>query len=130
MFIDVELAITFKSYNFTGETFISNISRYIGFPCGPIGKESACNVGDLDLIPGLERYFGGGHGNPLQYSCLENPHRQRSLVSCRPWGHKESDMTEQLSMHAHACAHTDRHTHTHNVYSNQDMETIEVTMER
>ena len=37
------------------------------------GKESACNAGDLGLIPGLERSPGGGHGNPLQYSCLENP---------------------------------------------------------
>jgi len=37
------------------------------------GKESACNAGDLDLIPGLERSPGEGNGNPLQYSCLENP---------------------------------------------------------
>ena len=36
-------------------------------------------------------------GNPLQYSCLENPHGQRSLVGYSPWGHKESDTTEQLS---------------------------------
>ena len=35
-----------------------------------------------------------GHGNPLQYSCLENPHGQRSLLGPSPWGHKESDMTE------------------------------------
>ena len=35
-----------------------------------------------------------GHGNPLQYSCLENPHGQRSLLGPNPWGHKESDMTE------------------------------------
>ena len=40
---------------------------------------------------------GGGHGNPLQYSCLENPHGQRNLAGCRPWGHKESDVTEWLS---------------------------------
>ena len=44
------------------------------------GKESTCNVGDLDSIPGLGRSLGGGHGNPLQYSCLENPHGQRSLA--------------------------------------------------
>ena len=37
------------------------------------------------------------HGKPLQYSCLENPHGQRSLTACSPWGHKESDMAEQLS---------------------------------
>ena len=46
---------------------------------------------------GLRRFLGGGYGNPLQYSCLENPHGQRSLVGYRPWGHKESDMAEQLS---------------------------------
>ena len=43
------------------------------FPGGSDGKESACNVGDLGLIPGLRRSPVGGHGNPLQYSCLENP---------------------------------------------------------
>ena len=37
------------------------------------GKESACNAGDLGLIPGLGKSPGGGNGNPLQYSCLENP---------------------------------------------------------
>ena len=45
----------------------------IYFPSGPDGKESACNVRDLGSIPGLGRSPGGGHGNPLQYSCLENP---------------------------------------------------------
>ena len=39
----------------------------------------------------------GGHGNPLWYSCLENPHGQRSLAEYSPQGHKKSDMTEQLS---------------------------------
>ena len=47
-------------------------------------------------IPGLGRSPGGGHGNPLQYSCLENPHGQRSLAGCSPWGCKESDVTERL----------------------------------
>ena len=45
----------------------------MGFTGGLDGKESACNVGDMGLIPGLGRSHGGGHGNPLQYSCLENP---------------------------------------------------------
>ena len=67
----------------------------LDFP-GSDGKESACNVGDLGLIPGLGRTPGGGHGNALQYSCLENPHGQRSLAGYSPWGHKELDMTEQL----------------------------------
>ena len=52
------------------------------------GKESACNVGDLGSIPGLGRSPGGGHGNPLQYSCLENPHGQGSLAGYSPWAHK------------------------------------------
>ena len=42
------------------------------FPGGSDGKESACIVGSLGLIPGLGRSLGGGRGNPLQYSCLEN----------------------------------------------------------
>ena len=43
------------------------------FPGGSDGKASVYNAGDLDSIPGLGRSSGGGHGNPLQYSCLENP---------------------------------------------------------
>ena len=43
------------------------------FPGGSDGKASAYNVGDPGLIPGLERSPGEGNGNPLQYSCLENP---------------------------------------------------------
>ena len=61
-----------------------------GFPGGSDGKESTCNVGDLCSIPGLGRTPGGGHGNPHQYSCLENPHGQRSLAGLKEW-----DMTEQ-----------------------------------
>ena len=45
----------------------------VGFPGGSAGKESACNAGDLGSIPGLGRSPGEGNGNPLQYSCLENP---------------------------------------------------------
>ena len=54
-------------------------------------------MGDLGSIPRLGRFPGEGYGNPLQYSCLENPHGQRSLAGCSSWGHKESDMTRQLS---------------------------------
>ena len=49
------------------------ILNVMGFPGGSDGKEFACIVGDLGSIPGLERSPGGGHGNSLQYSCLENP---------------------------------------------------------
>ena len=65
-----------------------------GFPGASDSKESACNVGDLGSIPGLGRFPGGGNGNPLQYSFLENTHRQRNS-----WGCKGSDITEQLSTH-------------------------------
>jgi len=44
----------------------------LGFPCSLAGKESACNEGDLDSVPGLGRYPGEGKGYPLQYSGLEN----------------------------------------------------------
>ena len=46
----------------------------MSFPCGSDGKESACNAGDLDLIPELGRFPGGEYGNLLQHSHLENPH--------------------------------------------------------
>ena len=49
------------------------------------------------MIFGLGKSPGGGHGNPLQYSYLENPRGKRSLVGCSLWGRKELDMTEQLS---------------------------------
>ena len=90
---------------------------FLGFPGGSDGEESTGNAEDLDLTPqvssvqllsrvqlfvtswtaacpGLGRSPGGGHGNPLQYCCLENPHVQRSLVGYSPWGCKELDMTE------------------------------------
>ena len=70
----------------------------LGVPGGSDGKESACNAEDLSLISGLGRSSGEGHGNPLQYSCLENPHGQRGLLVYRPWGLKESDTTEQLTL--------------------------------
>ena len=44
----------------------------LGLTCSSYGKESACEAGDQDSIPGLGRSSGDGHGNPLQYSCLEN----------------------------------------------------------
>ena len=64
-----------------------------GFIAGSDGKESACNVGDLGLIPGLGRSPGDGNGNPLQYSYLENSMDRGSS----PWGHKEADTSELLT---------------------------------
>ena len=54
-------------------------------------------MGDQGLIPGFGRFLGGGHGNQLQYFCLENPYGQRILMGQSPRGHKESDTTERLS---------------------------------
>ena len=62
-------------------------------------RASGGDTRDMDLTPGLGRSPGVGNGNALQYSCLENSHGQRSLVGYNPWGHKESDSTEQLSTH-------------------------------
>ena len=60
---------------------------------------SAGDVRDTGSIPGSGRSSGGEHGNPLQYSCLENPPEQRSLVGYSPQGHKESDMTKVTAQH-------------------------------
>ena len=67
------------------------------FPGGLDGKESACNAGESGLIPGSLRSPGEGNGYPLWYSCLENPHGQRSLTGYSPWSCKESDQTQQPS---------------------------------
>ena len=56
------------------------MTTLLGFPGGSHGKESACNAGAQDLIPGSGRSPGEGNGNPLQYSCLENPMGKRSLM--------------------------------------------------
>ena len=58
------------------------------FPGGSMGKESACNVRDIGLIPGLERSPGGGHGNQLQYSCLGKPMDRGAWWANSPWGRK------------------------------------------
>ena len=68
-----------------------------------MGKESTYNerdARDLGSIPGPGRSPGGGHGHPLQYSCLENPQGQRSLAGYSPWDHKEPDTTG-VTVHTH-----------------------------
>ena len=66
----------------------------LGFPGGSDGKGSACTAGDLGSIPGSGRSPRGGHGNPLQYSCLENPMNRGAWRGYSPWGGKEWDTTE------------------------------------
>ena len=65
------------------------VPGFMAFPGGSDGKESVCSVGNLGLIPGLGRSPGGGHGNPLQYSCLENPMDRKAWQSYGP-GFKKS----------------------------------------
>ena len=67
------------------------------FPGGASGKELACQCRRckrLGFDPWVGKTPGGGHGNPLPYSCLENPRDGGSLVSCCLWGCTESDTTE------------------------------------
>ena len=78
----------------------------MGFPGSSDGKESTCNAEDLGSIPALGRSPGGGHGNSLQYSCLENP-MNRGAWWTTVHGVTESDMTERLS--------TGQHSHNGNI---------------
>ena len=58
---------------------------------------NARDIRDAGSVPGSARSPGGGHDNPLQYSCLENPHGQRSLAGCSPWGQKSQIQLKQLN---------------------------------
>ena len=73
------------------------INYVYGLPCSSAGKESSFNAGNPGLIPGLGRSPGEGNGNPLQYSCLENP-MDRGFWWASLWGRKESDTTKPLTL--------------------------------
>ena len=77
---------------------VSGIGPAYGFPGGSEVKASACNAGNLGSIPGSGRSPGEGNGNPLQYSCLENPMDGGAWWATSPLGRKESDATEQLHL--------------------------------
>jgi len=72
-------------------------SHLCSFHDGSEGKESACNAGDPGSIPQSERHSGEGNGNPL-WNLAGEAHGQRSLVGYSPWGHRESDRTEELTL--------------------------------
>ena len=65
----------------------------LGFPGGSDSKETACNAADPGSIPGLGRSSGEGNGNPLQYSCLENPMDRRAWLATVHANAEELDMT-------------------------------------
>ena len=78
------------------------VKLYImSFPVSQMVKKSTCNARGLGLIPGLGRSPGGAHDNSLQYSCLENPHEQRSLAGYSAWDRKELDTIKQLNTAQH-----------------------------
>ena len=87
---------------------MANICQVLKFSGGSEGKESTCNAGDMGLISESGRFPGEGHGNPLQYSCLENPMDRGAWRATVPGVTKELDKTERL-------IHT--HTHTHTPYT-------------
>ena len=78
----------------------------MGFPGGSDDKESACNAGDLGLIPGSGRSPGEGHGNPLQYSCLENPMDRRAWWAIIQGVSKSQTQLKWLTLpHTFTCAY-------------------------
>ena len=80
------------------KTYIFKV--FSGFPGGSGHKESACNARDLGLIPGLGRFPRRRNWQPTPVFLPGKSHGWRSLVSCSPWGHWKSDMTERLHFHA------------------------------
>ena len=73
-----------------------------------VQRESYSNAEDTSSIPGWRRSPGGGHGNPLQYSCLENSHGQRSLAGYSSWGRQELDTTDQSSTAQHMISYVEQ----------------------
>ena len=76
------------------------LTYYLSFPNGSVDKEftsSAGDIGDVSLIPGSGRSPGGGHDNPLQYSCLENPMDRGAWRDTVHMVAKELDATEHMA---------------------------------
>ena len=106
MYISHELHVEMTRVDLVSKLFWYNLACWsrINFVllwvCWDTGKEFACSAGDLSLIPGLGRSPGGGHGNPLQYSCLENP-MDRGAWQATVYGVAKSwTRLKRLNMHA------------------------------
>ena len=69
----------------------------MGFPGGSVVKNLTVNAGDMGSIPGLRRSPEEGNGNPLHYSCWDNPMDRGAWGAISPWSCKELDMSEQLN---------------------------------
>ena len=90
-----------KVWSFKADSFsilIYSLYAPLIFPGG--GKASAYNAGDLGSNPGLGKSPGEGNGNPLQYSCLENPMDGGTWLGYSPWGRKESNTADQICMYS------------------------------
>ena len=81
----MENLILLGNQRLPGQSSIWDGPTNMGFSCGSAGKESSCNVGDLDLIPGLGRFLEKVHDNPLQYSCLENSENYTVYRVTKSW---------------------------------------------
>ena len=90
----IHLSFTIMSFTGFSTIIIISTSQTLGSSGGSDGKESACNAGDLSSIPGLGRSPGEGNGNPLQYSCLENP---KDRGAWRATVHRVTKSQTQLS---------------------------------
>ena len=73
--------------------FFFNFLFFFWLPYWLSSKESACNEGNTCSMPGSRKSNGGGNGNPMQYSCLENPLDRGAWWATVHWGHKELDLT-------------------------------------
>ena len=83
--------------------------EFTGFSGGSDNKESACNAGGLSSVPRLGRCPGGGHGNPFQYFCLENPNGQRSLEGYKLMGSQRVRHNQATKLSACYCIWVSTH---------------------
>ena len=92
--------------SFLGFTFFLHLTLYsLGFPGSLDGKAPAYSAGDPGLVPGSERSPGGGNGNPLQYSCLENPMDQGAWCATVHGVTKSRTQLSDFSSLLHFCTH-------------------------
>ena len=95
---------TAESILYMNNTELGIDTKREGFPADASGKESSCSAGDIKdvgLIPGSGRSPGGGHGNSLQYSCLENPMDRGAWQATILWVAKSPTRLKRLSMYTH-----------------------------